>query len=249
MIRCMLIAALAVLVTGCASQKAPELKQAPFPEEKAFAPPTLSQPDSPPASVSSTPPADPAPPPSAAAGAPQPAPAPSTPQPDTPAAAASPTGAAPAASEAGPGLFAAAEPTDEPAAELAPDKSAAGTEQLGEISSSTPGATVPSRPCNLDNCGVIVAINHHKGAEEVPPGAALDPAEGPGVYVGGEVAQGDMAGHPTSEQYEVFKMTKLWEIRVRMHTGKIRVIQQDYAPFLEVGDPVLVDGNNLLMWH
>jgi hypothetical protein len=199
--------------------------------------------------VSSTPPADPTPRASAAAGVPQPEPAPSTPQRDEPAAAASPATAAPAASETGPGLFGAAEPTDEPATELAPDKSAAGTEQLGEISSTTPGATVPARPCNVDNCGVIVAITHHKGAEEVSPGAALDPAEGPGVYVGGEIGTGDNAGYPDGEEYVVYKMTKLWEIRVRMHTGKIRVIQQDYAPFLEVGDPVLVDGDKLQLWN
>ena len=182
MIRCMLIAWLAVLVTGCASQNVPEIKQAPFSDEKLFLPPAFSQPDNPPAPVSSTPPANPMPPPS----------------------------------------------------------SAAGVEQLGEISSSTPGATVPSRPCNLDNCGVIVAITHHKGTEKLPPGQALDPAaDGTGVYIGSEVG----------EEYVVTKITQLWEIRVQMHTGKIHVIQQDYQPFLQVGDPVLVDGNNLQLWN
>ena len=181
MIRCMLIAWLAVLVTGCASQEVREIKQAPFSDEKLILPPTFSQPDSPAAPVSSTPPANPMPSPS----------------------------------------------------------SAAGVELLGEISSSTPGATAPSRPCNLDNCGVIMAITHHKGAEKLPPGQALGAADGPGVYVGGEVGG----------EYVVTKITQLWEIRVRMHTGKIRVIQQDYQPFLQVGDAVLVDGNNLQLWN
>ena len=169
MIRCMLIAWLAVLVTGCASQEVPEIRQAPVPDEKLLLPPALSQSDSP----------------------------------------------------------------------AAPVSSAADVELLGEISSSTPGATAPSRPCNLDNCGVIMAITHHKGAEKLPPGQALGAADGPGVYVGGEVGG----------EYVVTKITQLWEIRVRMHTGKIRVIQQDYQPFLQVGDAVLVDGNNLQLWN
>ena len=181
MIRCMLIAWLVVLVTGCAPQMVPEIRQAPFSDEKLILPPAFSQPDNPAAPMSSTPPANPMPPPS----------------------------------------------------------SAAGVEQLGEISSSTPGATIPSRPCKLDNCGVIVAITHHKGAEKLPPGQALGPAEGPGVYIGSEVG----------EEFVVTKITRLWEIRVKMHTGKIHVIQQDYQPFLQVGDPVLVDGNNLQLWN
>ena len=181
MIRCMFIAWLAVLVTGCASQEVPEIKQAPLPDEKLFLPPALSQPDTSPAAVSSTPPANPMPSPS----------------------------------------------------------SAAGVELLGEISSSTPGATALSRPCNLDNCGVIMAITHHKGGEKLPPVQALSPTEGTGVYIGSEAGG----------EYVVTKITQLLEIRVRMHTGKIRVIQQDYQPFLQVGDPVLVDGNNLQLWN
>ncbi|MGH8701097.1 MAG: hypothetical protein ACREVR_07950 [Burkholderiales bacterium] len=177
----MLIAWLAVLVTGCASQKVPEIKQAPFLDEKLILPPAFSQPANPAAPVSSTPPANPMP----------------------------------------------------------PASSAAGVKQLGEISSSTPGATVPSRPCKLDNCGVIVAITHQRGAEKLPPGQALGPADGSGLYSGGLFG----------EEVVVTKITELWEIRVKMHTGKIHVIQQDYQPFLQVGDPVLVDGNNLQLWN
>lgn len=177
----MLIAWLAILVTGCASQKGPEIKQAPFLDEKLILPPSFSQPDNPPAPASSTPPANP----------------------------------------------------------MSPPSSAAGMELLGEISSSTPGATVPSRPCNLDNCGVIAAITHHKGAEKLSPGQALGPAEGSGEYIGSNVGG----------EYVVTKITELWEIRVKMHNGKIHVIQQAFQPFFLVGDPVLVDGNNLQLWN
>ncbi|MGH8699715.1 MAG: hypothetical protein ACREVR_00880, partial [Burkholderiales bacterium] len=64
----MLIAWLAVLVTGCASQNVPEIRQAPSADEKLILPPAFSQPANPAAPVSSTPPANPKPPPSSAAG-------------------------------------------------------------------------------------------------------------------------------------------------------------------------------------
>ena len=181
MTRCKLNAWLAVLLTGCASQTAPEIQRAPPPPQKLVLPPAFSQPDSPAASVASPPPPIPTPPPS----------------------------------------------------------SGASLEQLGGTSASAAGASVPSRPCNLDTCGVILAITHHRGAEKLQPGQALDAAEGPGLYTGSE----------TGGEIVVKKITELWEIQIRMHTGKIRVIQQDFEPFLQVGDPVLVDGNTLKLWN
>jgi hypothetical protein len=106
-------------------------------------------------------------------------------------------------------------------------------ELLGEISGSTPDAPPPSRPCDFDNCGVIVAITHHKGQERLSPGQARD--AGSGVYFGSEVG-GEVV---------VTRITELWEIRVRMRTGKFQVIRQDFEPFLQVGDPVVVEGSKL----
>lgn len=126
-----------------------------------------------------------------------------------------------------------------PANPVSPPSPAPGVELLGEISSSTTSAPPPSRPCDLDNCGVIVAITHHKGKERLPPGQAPGAAEGPGVYYISEV------GLETT----VTRITELWEIRVRMRSGNFRVFQQDFQPFLEVGNPVLVDGNNLQLWN
>jgi hypothetical protein len=83
----------------------------------------------------------------------------------------------------------------------------------------------------------IVAITHHKGKRSCRPGR-LGAAEGPRYY--------------TSEvglETIVTKITEIWEIQVKMRTGKIHVIQQDFQPLLQVGDPVLVDRNSLQLWN
>jgi hypothetical protein len=77
-------------------------------------------------------------------------------------------------------------------------------EDLGQVSSSTAGATAPIvRPCELPNCGVVLSISGHK----------------------------------------------LWDIEVQMHDGTIQVFQQNFQPLLQIGDPVLVDDNVVVLWH
>jgi len=34
-----------------------------------------------------------------------------------------------------------------------------------------------------------------------------------------------------------------------MNTGAKRYIQQNYRPFLQLGDPVVVNGNNIRLWN
>ena len=128
-----------------------------------------------------------------------------------------------------------------PSNPVSPPPLAPGVELLGEMSGSTPGATAPapSRPCNLDHCGVIVAITHHRGKVRLPPGQVPGPSDTPVVYYTSEV------GLETT----VTEITEIWEIRVRMRDGKIRAIRQDYQPFLQVGNPVVVEGSNLRLWN
>jgi hypothetical protein len=40
-------------------------------------------------------------------------------------------------------------------------------------------------------------------------------------------------------------VSELWEIEVHMQDGTVQTIQQDYAPFFEVGDEVLVEDNQI----
>jgi hypothetical protein len=125
-------------------------------------------------------------------------------------------------------------------------------EQLGEISSSTAGAAPSStgRPCDLDNCGVIVAIYQGKPELEVQPDWALDPYYSPAPYFdGGLDAWDDPMGPMDDEGYVVETAPGLWQIEVQMNTGSTRVIRQDYQPLLQVGDPVLVEGESIRLWN
>ena len=162
-------------------------------------------------------------------------------QPDSAAAAAASAPGAAQATEAMPGVPAAAEPSAEPAA----DSTARGMETLGEISSNTVGTPATIRPCNLDNCGVIISIGP-RSAQELP----TNPGSGPGDYVGGAITDGGYAPEQSvSEAYVSSNGTTLWEIVVQMHDGSMLPILQTYEPLLQVGDSVLVGANSIELWN
>jgi hypothetical protein len=119
-------------------------------------------------------------------------------------------------------------------------------EQLGEMSDSTPGAAnVIQRPCDLENCGVILAIATHQAAESVDQDDG-----GPGLYLPQGMYSAETAGQPAvADAYGVQKIVQLWDISVQMRDGAVHVIQQGNQPLFRVGDPVLVNGNNILPWN
>jgi len=121
------------------------------------------------------------------------------------------------------------------------------TEQLGEMSDSTPGAAdVMQRPCDLDNCAVVLAIGTHEVAESV----AQDDG-GPGTYVPQGMVSAETAGQPgVWDAYGAQKVIRVWDVSVLPRGGgAIQVIQQRSEPLFRVGDPVLVNGNTLLPWN
>jgi hypothetical protein len=121
------------------------------------------------------------------------------------------------------------------------------TEKLGEMSDSTPGAAnVMQRPCDLDNCAVVLAIGTHEVAESV----AQDDG-GPGTYVPQGMVSAETAGQPgVWDAYGVQKVIRVWDVSVLPRGGgAIQVIQQRSEPLFRVGDPVLVRGNTLLPWN
>jgi len=121
------------------------------------------------------------------------------------------------------------------------------TEQLGEMSDSTPGAAdVMQRPCDLDNCAVVLAIGTHEVAESV----AQDDG-GPGTYVPQGMVSAETAGQPgVWDAYGAQKVIRVWDVSVLPRGGgAIQVIQQRSEPLFRVGDPVLVKGNTLLPWN
>lgn len=119
-------------------------------------------------------------------------------------------------------------------------------EQLGGMSDSSPGAAnVIQRPCDLENCGVVLAIGVHQAAESV----AQDDG-GPGVYMPQGLYSAETAGQPgVWDGYGVQKVVQLWDISVQMRNGGIQVIQQSHEPLFRVGDPVLVNGDQILPWN
>jgi hypothetical protein len=225
-----LIAGLTLIITACASQKTQQPPGANFPDPNGFAPPPLPAASSAPAPATS---------------------ATATPQTEQATAAEKPGAAAVAA--APPAVLEAAEPSADPVPELTDDRAAGKVEELGEISSSTAGPPPSTQPCNMDNCGVIVAIYKGKPQLDVEPdwgwGMYSDPYYGYGPYVGGGIDAWDSPVGPFDSGYVVATAPALWQIEVQMNTGSKRLIQQNYRPFLQLGDPVLVEGNNIRLWN
>ena len=199
MIRVIFIGCLTVLLFGCASKKAQEVKDPPWTGDSGLAPPSLQQPD--PAAARES---DVSPIPSATATIPP--------------------------------------PIEVPAAGGPPAK----LEQLGEMSDSTPGAAnVIQRPCDLENCAVVLAIGTHQAAE------SLDQDDGgPGLYMPQGMYSAETAGQPAvADAYGVQKIVQLWDVSVLMRDGAVQVIRQRNEPLFRVGDPVLVNGTNILPWN
>jgi len=120
------------------------------------------------------------------------------------------------------------------------------TELLGEMSDSTPGAAkVIQRPCDLENCAVVLSISNHEAAESV------DQDDGsPGLYVPQGMYSAETAGQPAvSDAYGMQKIVVLWDVAVQMRDGTVRVIQQRDQPLFHAGDPVLVNNNKILLWN
>lgn len=133
-------------------------------------------------------------------------------------------------------------PTARPAGAAAPAK----PELLGEMSDSTPGAAnVIQRPCDLENCGVVLSIASHEAAE------AVDQDDGgPGLYMPQGMYSAETAGQPAVvDAYGVQKIVQLWDVAVQMRDGTVRVIQQRDQPLFRSGDPVLVNNNKILLWN
>ena len=117
---------------------------------------------------------------------------------------------------------------------------------LAEMSDSTPGAaSIPRPPCEFQNCGVVLAIGTHQAAE------SLDQDDGgPGLYLPQGMYSAETAGQPeVVDSYGVQKIVRLWDVSVQMHDGTVQVIQQRNEPLFRVGDPVLVEGSNIVYWN
>jgi len=235
--RVILIAGLTLLVTACASQKTQQPPGANFPDPNGFAPPPLP----------------------AASSAPAPAPSAPVPQQTEPATTSEIPNAAVAAAPAA--VLEAAAPSADPVPDLAADRTAGRVEELGEISSSTAGAAPPpatGQLCKMDNCGVILAIYKGQPQIDVQPDWAwdmypypyywgADPYFWPSPYIGYDAWDSPMG--PFDQGYVMTTSPALWQIEVQMNTGAKRFIQQNYRPFLQLGDPVVVEGNNVRLWN
>jgi len=162
---------------------------------------------------------------------------------------------APTAAAATPGVASA-----DPVPDLAADRAAGKVEELGEISSSTAGAPLPAtgQLCKMENCGLIVAIYQGNQQIDVQPDWAWDmspypyywgsdPYFWPSPYVGYDAWDSPMG--PYDQGYVMTTAPALWQIVVQMNTGAKRYIQQNYRPFLQLGDPVVVNGNNIRLWN
>jgi len=139
-----------------------------------------------------------------------------------------------------------AQPGPAPVTTPANDATSGKLVPLAEMSDSSPGAaSVRRQPCQFDNCGVVLAIGTHQAAE------SLDQDDGgPGLYLPQGMYSTETAGQPeVVDAYGVQKIVPLWDVSVMMHDGTVQVIQQRSEPLFRVGDPVQVDGNNIVLWN
>lgn len=119
-------------------------------------------------------------------------------------------------------------------------------ELLGEMSDSTPGAArIAKRPCNLDNCGVVLGIANHQAAE------SLDQDDGgPGLYLPQGMNNAETAAQPAVvDATGVQKIVTVWDIAVRMRDGTVRQFQQRSQPLLQIGDTVFVSADSVQLWN
>jgi hypothetical protein len=119
-------------------------------------------------------------------------------------------------------------------------------EILGEMSDSTPGAAqIAKRPCNLDNCGVVLGIANHQAAESL-----YQDDGGPGLYVPQGMNSAETAAQPAVvDATGVQKIVTVWDIAVRMRDGTVRQFQQRSQPLLQIGDTVFVNGDGVQLWN
>jgi len=124
--------------------------------------------------------------------------------------------------------------------------SASKPELLGEMSDSTPGAAqVAKRPCNLDNCGVVLGIANHQAAESL-----FQDDGGPGLYLPQGMNNAETAAQPAvADATGVQKVITVWDIAVRMRNGTVRQFQQRSQPLLQIGDTVFINADGVQLWN
>jgi hypothetical protein len=127
-----------------------------------------------------------------------------------------------------------------------PDVTTGKLQQLGEISSRTPGADEVRRgPCTLDTCAIVLGIAVHDMTQSI----ARDDG-GPGTYLPQGLYSAQTAGQPGAwDAYGLQKIVRVWDISVLQRDSTVQVIKQRNEPLFRVGDQVLVDGNTILPWN
>jgi outer membrane lipoprotein SlyB len=135
------------------------------------------------------------------------------------------------------------------------EKSIAGTSAAAPPATTAP-ATSPAVVSACANCGTVSAIRE---VEKKGEGTGLGAVGG--AVVGGVIgnqfgggsgkkiltvagaAGGAYAGHQIEKSA---RSTKTWNVTVRMDDGSERTIALGSAPALAVGDPVRLEGNNII---
>jgi len=114
------------------------------------------------------------------------------------------------------------------------------------MSDSTSGAAqTAKRPCNLDNCGVVLGIANHQAAESL-----FEDDGGPGLYVPQGMNSAETAAQPAvADATGVQKIITVWDIAVRMRDGSVRQFQQRSQPLLQIGDTVFINAGSVQLWN
>ncbi len=114
---------------------------------------------------------------------------------------------------------------------------------IDEINDSNAPANLPPPACPVANCGTVISIALVEGNADVQPGGAVAP---PDEYDNSNPYQAfdwvNLYG------YDLWDPGPVWQIGVRLTNGAVQIVQQNYKPYLKIGDTVVVEGNSVRIW-
>ena len=113
---------------------------------------------------------------------------------------------------------------------------------LDEISDTNPPSVQQQPHCPLATCGTVISIAEVRGNADVQPGGSV---AAPDYYDDNLYNEFDWVN---VYGYDVWNPGPVWQIQVRLNSGLVKIVQQNFKPFLHIGDTVVIEGESLRLW-
>ena len=113
---------------------------------------------------------------------------------------------------------------------------------LDEISDTNPQPVQQQPNCPLAACGTVISIAEVQGNADVQPGGSVATPDYYDENLYDEFDWVNVYG------YDVWNPGPVWQIQVRLNSGPVKIVQQNFKPFLHIGDTVVLEGDSLRLW-